>query len=154
MKRLLVFLLLFISSYIIDISFFAPNKNQNIKVEIKGEVLNEGVYELENYRTINDLLELAILKETADTSSINLNTTLHNGDVIYIPKKDENNVKISINTSDSKTLEIIPGIGPSTAERIINYRNENGLFQNIEDIKNVKGIGEKKYEKIKEFIKL
>ena len=48
----------------------------------------------------------------------------------------------------------MPGVGPSLALRIINYRKENGKFSEIEDIKNVSGIGEKKYEDLKKYIKI
>lgn len=60
--------------------------------------------------------------------------------------------KININTATQTELEILTGIGPSTALKIINYRKENGKFKNIEDIKNVPGIGESKFQAIKENI--
>jgi len=60
--------------------------------------------------------------------------------------------KININTADSATLQQLSGVGPSTAEKIINYRSENGRFKTIEDIKNVSGIGDKTFEKFKDKI--
>ena len=60
--------------------------------------------------------------------------------------------KININTADQTDLETLPGIGPSTAQKIINYRKENGKFGSIEDIKKVSGIGDSKYSKIKDYI--
>ena len=65
------------------------------------------------------------------------------------PKKNE---KININTATQTELETLPGIGPSTSLKIVNYRKENGKFKNIEDIKEVSGIGDAKYENIKDLI--
>ena len=62
--------------------------------------------------------------------------------------------QININSATQTELETLPGIGSSTALKIINYRKENGKFKTIEEIKNVKGIGDAKYEKIKELIKV
>lgn len=59
---------------------------------------------------------------------------------------------VNINTADIGQLDTLPGIGDSTAQKIIDYRNENGKFNSIEDIKNVKGIGDSKFQKIKEYI--
>ena len=61
-------------------------------------------------------------------------------------------VKVNINSASQTELETLPGIGPSTAAKIISYRNENGKFKSIEDIKNVSGIGDSKFNNIKEFI--
>ncbi len=59
---------------------------------------------------------------------------------------------MNINTANQTELETLPGIGTATAEKIIDYRNKNGKFSSIEDIQNVKGIGNAKYENIKESI--
>ena len=93
---------------------------------------------------------------------------LEDGEKIYIPKKGEDiskidsistnslslnkNSKININTATQTELEFIPGIGPSIALKIITYRNENGKFNSIEDVKNISGIGDSKYEKMKDYI--
>ena len=61
---------------------------------------------------------------------------------------------VNINTATQTELEELPGIGPSIANKIIQYRNTNGKFKTIEDIKNITGIGDSKFEKIKDFIKV
>ena len=66
--------------------------------------------------------------------------------------EQKNNEKININTATQTQLETLPGIGPSTSLKIVNYREENGKFKNIEDIKEVSGIGDAKYENIKDLI--
>lgn len=63
-----------------------------------------------------------------------------------------NNGKININLADEKSLESIPGVGPATAKKIVDYRTKQGKFNAIEDIKNVSGIGDKKFESMKDFI--
>lgn len=67
-------------------------------------------------------------------------------------QNEKENTKVNINTATQTQLETLPGIGPSTALKIIEYRKENGNFLNIEDIKNVNGIGDAKFSKIKEYI--
>lgn len=62
------------------------------------------------------------------------------------------NSKININTATQAQLETLPGIGPSTASKIITYRKEKGKFKKIEDLKEVSGIGNAKFEKIKDLI--
>lgn len=66
--------------------------------------------------------------------------------------KNTQNLKININTATQTQLETLPGIGPSTATKIITYRKEKGKFKKIEDIKEVSGIGDSKFEKIKNYI--
>ena len=61
-------------------------------------------------------------------------------------------VKININTADSETLQELPNIGPTKAQAIIEYRNQNGSFKSIDEIKNVKGIGDKTFEQLKDLI--
>ena len=67
-------------------------------------------------------------------------------------EKYNKNIKVNINSATLEELDNLPGIGPALANRIIEYREENGKFKNIEDIQNVKGIGESKYNDIKEKI--
>lgn len=138
----------------------------------------------ENSRIADIIEEAGGLTEEANISNINLAYVLQDGMKVYIPKKGENvnetndntNVyapredgvsknseniesnrntdKININTATQKELETLPGIGEATALKIINYRNKNGKFSCIEDIKKVSGIGDSKYSKIKDLIKV
>lgn len=158
------------------------NTESKIVIYVTGAVKKEGIYELEENSRIADCIEIAGgLNEDADINNINLAYILCDGMKIHIPRKNENaneiqdntkvyistesnnkenektnnkNTKVNINTATQTELETLPGIGPSTALKIIEYRKENGKFNNIEDIKNVSGIGDSKFNKVKEFIKV
>ena len=152
---LTVFLCLIILSsgqfHIIDINQY--NKS-SIQVTVHGGVLRQGVISLDPYATIEDLLSKAGLSENADLSSLNLETVLHDKDVLTIPTKS-NDIRInqiSINTADLNGLLQIPKIGEKTAQAIIDYRNQHGLFQTLEDLMKVKGIGQAKFDFIKDKI--
>ena len=185
-----------------EISKKEENKKK-IKVDIKGEVLNPTVYELEEKSRVIDVINKAGgLKEDADTSYINLSKKLKDEMVIIIYSKNEikeykekknspkyiyiekdcecpdemneacitqkskskttknttesedkeENDLISINSANIDELQKINGIGKSKAESIIKYREENGDFKKIDDIKNVTGIGDSLFEKIKDQI--
>lgn len=147
-----------------------------IVIHITGEVEEEGVIKLEKGARISDAIEEAGgTTEEADLSNVNLAYSLSDGQKVKIPninEKDEEIIvveekagdniiiegnkskeeKININKAAQTEIETLPGIGPSTALKIINYRNEHGKFKNIEDIKNVSGIGDSKFENIKEYI--
>ncbi|MGB9755265.1 MAG: ComEA family DNA-binding protein [Desulfurella sp.] len=60
--------------------------------------------------------------------------------------------KLNINIAGQQALTKLPGIGPKTAKKIVDYRNSHGFFNSIDEIKNVSGIGEKKFEKLKDYI--
>ena len=136
---------------IIDINQYSKS---SIRVTVHGAVLKEGVISLEPYTTIQELLSKAGLSENADISSLNLETILHDKDVLTIPTKssDISVNLISINTSDLNGLLQIPKIGEKTAQAIIDYRNQHGLFQTLEDLMKVKGIGQAKFDFIKDKI--
>ncbi len=85
---------------------------------------------------------------TGNMSNIKINSS-SSSNVSMITKKS----KVNINTATQTELETLPGVGPSTASKIISYRKENGKFNSIEDLKKVSGIGDSKFEKVKEFIK-
>ena len=89
------------------------------------------------------------------TQKIEENTkTIDDNNDVEIKNKNisKTNSKVNINTADKKTLLTITGIGESKANNIIKYRDEKGYFNSIEDIKNVSGIGDSLYEKIKKYI--
>jgi len=139
-----------------------------VYIDIGGEVKSPGVYKVAKNSRIFEVIEKAGgLTKKADTSTINQAESVKDGQKIQIPSKQvsETSLKgssgafdfpntassnvININTADSTALQEIPGVGPVTADKIIAYRNENGSFHRKEDIKNVSGIGDKTYEKIK-----
>ena len=96
----------------------------------------------------------AIASKDRNVSDYN-NTTANNNILTNSESEttnNETNGKVNINTANKEEIEKIPGIGESKAEKIIDYRKENGLFKSIEDIKNVSGIGNSIYEKIKDYI--
>ena len=152
-----------------------------IVVHVSGEVVNPGVISLdEGARLIDAINKAGGLTQKADISKVNLAYVLKDAQKIYIPSVDDKEEKmyilegsgdteivtssgsvqnkkeeklmVNINTANAIELSQLPGIGNSTAYKIINYRNENGNFNTIEDIKNVSGIGEAKFNKIKDNI--
>lgn len=144
-------------------------ESTKIVVDIKGEVKKPDIYWLEEDSIIEDLINIAGgVTEEGNLSKINRAEKLNNHEVVVIPNiNDEesegetiisstinNNKdnKININTANSAELDSLSGIGPSKAEAIIKYREENGNFKTIEEIKNVTGIGEGLFEKFKENI--
>lgn len=103
-----------------------------------------------------DKTTVYVTKNTGGTekSASNTENTNNSGNTKNNNSTTNKNEKININTATQAELETLPGIGPSTALKIINYRKENGKYKTIEDIKKVSGIGDSKYNKIKELIKI
>ena len=144
------------------------NIEETILVHVAGQVANPGVVELKQGDRIQNAIEKAGgILETANLSNINLASFVEDGMKIYIPSVTENNEinissqeeavlnsKININTANQAQLEQLEGIGEITALRIIEYRKQNGKFKTIEDLKNVKGIGDAKFDKIKDDIEV
>lgn len=137
-------------------------EKQEIYVDISGQVEKPGVYIVSDGTRLYEVIEKAGgLKKNAEMDQINRAEIVTDGQKIVIPEKGETIAAsggaaasglININTADSMALQEIPGVGPATAEKIIAYRTENGRFASKEDIKNVSGIGEKTYEKMKDKI--
>lgn len=152
-KIINILLVIFLIYNTISISYIPLNTNNKINVEVRGEVIEEKILSINNNYVFNDLLSLIDLKESADLSSISLNMKLYNNQIIVIPAKSEKKL-ISINSARLDELITLPGIGEAIATRIIEYRNIYGCFNCLEDLKNVKGIGNNKYERIKEYIRL
>lgn len=136
-------------------------------VDIGGEVKSPKVVELDDGSRVQDAIDAAGgLTSEADITNLNRAALVNDGDKIYVPAVgDESGAsgspsggvsttggKVNINTADSEELQTITGVGPATAEKIISYRESNGRFKVIEDIKNVSGIGDKTFDKMKESI--
>lgn len=147
----------------------------SIFVDVGGEVNNPGLYELKENARVNDAINAAGgTTDKADLTDVNLAYILTDAVKVIIPAKNSansvnsvknvsvinsginsassNNIqsgKVNLNTATKEQLKTLTGIGDSTAQKIIDYRNENGKFNNVEDIMNVSGVGDSKYQKIK-----
>ena len=155
------------------------SKQNKIIVHISGAVAKEGIIEVEEDSRISDIIDKAGgLLENSNLDEINLAYKVEDGMKIHIPTNEEIskkkevevttnqyvysekkeskeeiiNKKININTATEQELDQLQGIGQSTANKIIKYREENGKFKNIEDIKNVSGIGDAKFDGIRDEI--
>ena len=146
----------------------------DIYVDICGEVAKPDVYRVKNgSRLFEVIAQAGGLTAEADINVINQAEVVYDGQKIRILSYAETSQgvqtasdpsggqggsqgssdgKVNINRADAAALQTIPGIGPSKAERIIDYRNTAGPFQSIEDIKNVSGIGNKTFESIREYL--
>ena len=127
--------------------------DDHITVTVEGAVQEEKPLQLDRYSILQEALDEISISDTADLSGLNPRTVLKDNDCIVIPEKTEQK-KVSINTGTKEELMTLPGIGPATAEKIIQYREENGLFRETDELMQVRGIGEKKLAKIRELISL
>ena len=144
-------------------------------VDVRGAVAKPGVYTLPAGSRVQDALAQAGEPlPNAETRSFNLARKLNDGEQIYVPLIGEATAvpptpakggpstaatktpmgKININTASLEELDLLPGIGPAIAQRIIDYRNENGVFKQFEDLKKVRGIGDALFGQIKDLITL
>jgi competence protein ComEA len=148
----------------IEIDSMSDVKVSKILVDIKGEVKQPGVYEMEDNARVQDVVLLAggFTKE-ADQNQINLAQKVFDEMIIIVPKKglegsdsatQAQTGKIRINYATAEEIQKLPGIGPSKANAIVEYREENGYFKKIEDLLEVSGIGEKTLEALKEEIQV
>lgn len=148
-------------------------ENEMITIYISGQVNNPGVVSVENDKRLIDAIEiLGGTTKDADLNRVNMALKVEDEGHYIIPKIGEevldnslqNNIKqygdesignkININTASISELDDLPGVGEATANKIYKYREENGNFKSIEEIKSVNGIGDKKYEDIKDLISI
>ncbi len=149
-------------------------EEKSIIVYICGQVGRPGNITIAEGSRLGDAIEQAGgALENADLNIINLAHILSDAEMVYVPKKGEiidekasivssvssssptaskKSGKVNINTASESELDTLPGIGPSTAVKIIEHRNQNGKFKTINDLKNVTGIGAKKFDSLKDFI--
>lgn len=177
--KIIILAIILISSLIIkctakpDTKVIADdNKNKDVKTEkiednividISGEIKNPGIYKVKGRVRLYEIIDKAGgLKEEANINSINQARYVKDGEKIIIPSSrnsqgmdkesiSNGNNLVNINTASKEELLKLPGIGEVTAEKIINYRDNNN-FTKIEDLKNVNGIGMATYNKLKDLI--
>lgn len=135
-----------------------------VYVYICGQVKNPGVYALTSGSRVCDGIDMAggTLKD-ASLDNLNLASVLQDGEKVYVCSKDEvvtadsqdkqnDDGIVNINKASKEELMTLPGIGETRAEAIIAYRNDNGMFETIEDIMNINGIKQSVFENIKALI--
>jgi competence protein ComEA len=140
---------------------------KQIVVEIKGEINMPDVYWVKEESIVEDLIKIAGgVKESADVTKINRAEKLKNHQCVIVPNKNDlkgtdisspkkdilRSDSVNINTANESELDSLPGIGKTKAKDILSYREEKGEFKSIEDLKNVKGIGDSLFEKLKDKI--
>ncbi len=144
-----------------------------IQVQVSGAVIQPGVYKLPSTARISNALDSAGgARPDADLNALNLARKLNDGEAIVIPTRKApapastaastsspglpgataRPGKINLNVATVEQLDTLPGIGPALAQRIVDYRNQNGPFKKIEEVKNVKGIGDSLFDGIKGLI--
>ena len=140
----------------------SSKENSTIYVDVKGAVKLPDVYKMKKNDRVKDVLKKAKVSENADITKINLSEKLTDQKMIYIPNKNETklnatltnqsnldtseSIKVNLNTANERELLNVPGIGPTKVKEIIKYREEK-----VEDLKQVRGIGGKTFEKLKDY---
>ncbi|EIA20889.1 helix-hairpin-helix domain-containing protein [Listeria fleischmannii] len=140
-------------------------KKQTVIVDVKGAVKKPGVYEIAVDGRVKDAIAVSGgFTDEADKNTINLAEKLKDEMVITVFKMGEAEIashentsnqkeqKINVNQASISDLQGVPGIGEAKAKAILDYREKEGLFQTIDDLKNVSGIGAKTVEKLKEYL--
>lgn len=145
-----------------------------IIVDIAGAVWRPGVYTLKSGARVKDLVDKASPRSDANLEILNLAARLKDGQKIVVPTRPREvapgkdsrgeisplfpgqvqEKKINLNTATLSELKTLPGIGPVRAQAIINYRHQHHGFKNIEEIKNIEGIGNITFQKLKELISI
>lgn len=139
-----------------------PPGDMEIMVDVKGEIRSPGVYEMSADSRVNDVIQKAGgFTDEADQTQVNLAQKVHDEMIIIISKTAEDTEagaavltsdsgKVRINVAEQAEIETLSGIGPSKAQAIIQYREENGLFQTAEELLEISGIGESTLDNIKD----
>lgn len=132
----------------------------NVFVHVSGEVINPGIYQLPaNSRLFDAVFAAGGFTDQAQADSVNLARPINDGEQIKVAKigqisvqSDQSQSTISLNSATLNQLDQLPGIGATLAQRIIDWREQNGGFSRISDLRKVSGIGPKLYESIKTLV--
>ena len=146
-----------------------------LRVHVGGAVASPGVYEVDAGSRVEDAVEAAGgLAEGAAPDALNLARPLADGEQVIVPTLEEveqsaaagsalgaasgaggaspASGKVNLNTAGADELDALPGIGPATAEKIVADRQSNGPFADVEDLKRVSGIGDKKFAQLVDLV--
>lgn len=140
-----------------------PSPAAGLVVHVAGVVRTPGLYELPVGSRVQDALNAAGGPlDGADLDALNLAEILSDGVKIYVPKKGEGaapgaegptrGAKLNLNAATEAELEALPGIGPVLAQRIVAYRQKKGRFTSLRQLMEVEGIGQKKYEALRDLL--
>lgn len=145
-----------------------PGEARNITVTVEGEVATGGVYTLLSGARLSDLIAVAGgFTADANTSGLNMAGRLADGDLVTVPARDQISEDplgqaspdpasqaglININTASLAELEQLPGIGPTIAQRIIDFREFNGPYTSIDQLASVTGISESMVDELRELV--
>lgn len=139
----------------------------SLVVDVQGEVINPGVYQLPAGSRVGDAIKAAGgVQKGSDSSSVNLARFIEDGEQIYVSNVDvieqrrsgqnSNRIvgqgRLNVNRANESELDGLPGVGPVLAQRIIAYRNEHGNFGAVEDLQKVAGIGPAKFSELRTFV--
>lgn len=159
------------SSAVVPVASASP---ADLVVDICGAVVRPGVYHLPAGSRIVDLVRVAGgADRTAQLSAVNLASKLVDGQQVVVPRQGQTpsvaallpgtsgassasgqvgGAPVNLNTASLSELDALPGVGPSTAQKIIDYRAASGGFRSVDDLKNVSGIGDAKFETLKDLV--
>lgn len=138
----------------VEIVIPAREPTKPLVVQVSGAVAREGLYTIDTGKRVGDAIDAAGgLTAGADTAKINLAARLIDGQQVHVPAKQApvalasasipaSGALLNINAASKSELEALPGIGPSLAQAVLDYRDEHGAFLRVEDLLNVPGIGE------------
>ncbi|MGI8758624.1 MAG: helix-hairpin-helix domain-containing protein [Acidimicrobiales bacterium] len=145
----------------------------DVMVHAAGAVHSPGVYRLRAGARVADLVELAGGPlDDSDLDSLNLAAAVADGERVYVPRVGEAVPKppaagggagaqsedaggvVDVNTATAEQLDTLPGVGPATAKAILDERDRRGRFDSVEDLLNVRGIGEAKLEALRDLVRV
>lgn len=154
--KLLIFFISALMLYTAQIEYtpleLLSEDSQTIQVEVRGNINNPGLFTLQAPATFEALIQQLDLKEDSFLDNYSYQKILMDEEIIVIPSVKESQNLISINSASIKELMMLPGIKETLAERIIQYRQINGGFKSLEELMEVKGIGQAKFNKVREYI--
>jgi competence ComEA-like helix-hairpin-helix protein len=156
MKKLKLFGLLLLSVASMIYGYVSPEKvavkhKESPSITLAGAFKKTGKYKIKNTKTLTlkEVIDDVGVKKNANMKAVNINAHVASEQSIYLPTKHK--LMISLNNADAKTLQQLPGVGEKTAAKIIAYRKQH-KFAWIEEITNVSGIGEKRFDRYKEYL--